>query len=373
MSGIYIHIPFCQSKCSYCNFFSVASKGHLVDFDKYIVREIELRDDYLINKNINTIYFGGGTPTMMSVKQLAYILNSLSKYYNLSNDIEITVEANPDTLSLDYLRGLKDSGFNRISIGIQSFNDVDLKYLGRNHNTQHAIESISMCQEAGLSNISIDLIYNIPTQKIDILKDNLNKAIDMGVNHISAYSLTIEENTILSNKITHGLLPNITDIDFNELFYTVHNQLIDNGFRHYEVSNFARDGYLSRHNSKYWEDVPYIGLGPSAHSYNGAERQWNLSSVAAYKDAINTNIINCEKESLSLINRYNEYIMTRLRTDTGVNPNLIKDKFGVEIKKFFDAAIIKNSEYFDLNADYTVKYEYWNILDSIILELVIGD
>lgn len=371
MNGVYIHIPFCTSKCNYCNFFSVASKGHVNDFEQYVASEIELRNDYLDDKRIDTIYFGGGTPTLLSIKQLEAILKYLRRYYMVDSEAEITIEANPDTLSFDYLKGLKEIGFNRISIGIQSFNDTDLAYLGRKHNTNHAIDAIANSHNVGLSNISIDLIYNIPTQSMVQLEQNLKQATSLGVNHISAYSLTIEENTLLCKNIKSGKLPDITDNNFTNIFNLIHCYLTENGFRHYEVSNFAAENAISQHNSKYWNNTPYIGLGPSAHSYDGTSREWNVSSISQYKESLDRNKIVSEKELLTPINHYNEILMTQLRTDTGVELAQIKERFEDTIYQQFIRAVNKNMQYLTIKDRCTVKPEYWNILDSIILDFII--
>ena len=282
MAGIYIHIPFCNSKCAYCGFYSIPSLKRKGDFLDALRLEIFARRDYLEGESIGTIYFGGGTPSLLSVEEIGEILQWITGVFTVNADAEITLEANPDTLSLDYLKGLRAIGVNRLSIGIQSFFDNDLKYLSRRHDSRHALECVSLAKEAGFENISLDLIYGLPTSDAEQWHRNLELFFEMDVPHLSAYALTLEPNSILTKQIEMGKVMPINEEDALRDYEILCRLAKEAGFLHYEISNFCKPGSHSRHNSSYWFGVPYLGLGPSAHSYNGTSRQWNVSSVGGY-------------------------------------------------------------------------------------------
>ena len=328
MTGIYIHIPFCRQKCNYCNFFSIASIKYKSDFIKSLLKEIGLQKNYFQDKEINTIYFGGGTPSMLSVDEIQLILNKINQSFSIEKDAEITIEANPDDLTIEKIIELRNTPINRISVGIQSFNDEDLKYINRKHNSEQAKNSIFRLKDFGFENISIDLIYGIPTLTEKKWEQNLDNFFKMEIPHLSAYSLTIEKKTILDNLIRKGKTKNISESQSIEHFKCLLDRMEENNFVHYEISNFSLHGRHSKHNSIYWTGGKYLGLGPSAHSFNGNSRQWNVANLSKFIQSLNNNIIPAEIEILNTDQKYNEYIMTSLRTILGCNKNFIKEQFG---------------------------------------------
>jgi oxygen-independent coproporphyrinogen-3 oxidase len=328
MAGIYIHIPFCKQKCHYCNFFSVASLKHKDSFLNSLEKEIVKQKDYLKGKIIKTIYFGGGTPSILTKDEIDSILQTLSKYFNVSVDAEITIEANPDDLNLIKLGELSQSLINRLSIGTQSFFDDDLKYLNRVHNSDDAIMSIANAQDVGFSNISIDLIYGIPGLSTEKWGENLDQFFNLNIPHLSAYSLTVEPNTALEVLIRKKILSPVDELSSISHFEELIRQTNTNNFVHYEISNFSKEGYYSKHNSLYWTGKNYLGLGPSAHSFNGESRQWNVSSISKYIQFLNTDKPIYEKETLSEVQKFNEYVMTSIRTSRGCNLDYVKRIFG---------------------------------------------
>ncbi len=328
MAGIYLHIPFCKRKCHYCNFFSVASTKQKDQFLDALHKEITNQKEYLNNEMVRTIYFGGGTPSMLSRDEIEHILDSLNKHYKISSDAEITLEANPDDLSIENLGDLSKTSINRLSIGIQSFFDDDLQYLNRVHNADEAMHSVVNAQDLGFSNISIDLIYGIPGLTKDKWEENLHQFFKLNVPHLSAYSLTVEPNTALDVLIRKKKMQPINDKESISHFKTLIKQTQLNDYVHYEISNFAKKGYYSKHNSLYWLGGNYLGLGPSAHSFNGKSRHWNVSSLTKYLQLINVSQKIFEKEILSDVQRFNEYVMTSIRTSWGCNIDFIKNNFG---------------------------------------------
>jgi oxygen-independent coproporphyrinogen-3 oxidase len=328
MAGIYIHIPFCKQKCHYCNFFSVVSLKHKDSFLNNLKKEIAKQKDYLKEDIVKTIYFGGGTPSILTKNEIDSILQTLSKYFNISSNAEITIEANPDDLNLIKLGELSQSLINRLSIGTQSFFDDDLKYLNRVHNSNDAITSIVNAQDVGFSNISIDLIYGIPGLSTEKWASNLNLFFNLNIPHLSAYSLTVEPNTALDVLIRKNKLSPVEDLLSISHFEELIRQTNANDFVHYEISNFSKEGYYSKHNSLYWTGKNYLGLGPSAHSFNGESRQWNVSNISKYIQFLNTDKTIYEKEILSEVQKFNEYVMTSIRTSWGCNLNYVKRTFG---------------------------------------------
>ena len=342
MAGIYIHIPYCKKKCNYCNFYSTAYPKNIDDYINAVLKEIELQKKYLENENIKTIYFGGGTPSLLGFSDINKIISKLHAFFKIDKDAEITIEANPDDLTNEKYLEFKKSNINRISIGVQSFHDDDLKYLNRNHNSQQITKSIQLAQDNGFDNISIDLIYGIPTLTNQKWIDNLNKILSLNIPHISAYSLTVEPNTILANHISKGKTENLDENKAIEQFEILINFISINDLIHYEISNFCKQGFISKHNSNYWKGEKYLGIGASAHSFNGFSRQWNISNNTKYIDFINKSEIPFEKEILSLEQKYNEYILTSLRTIWGIEIEYIKNNFGLN----FSIHFIKESSTF---------------------------
>lgn len=346
MAGIYIHIPFCKSKCHYCNFYSLASSRHIRNFVPTLIKEIGLRQNYLAGEKIETIYLGGGTPSLLDYDMLMMIFDKLQKTYVISANAEITIEANPDDLDAIKINDLKRSPVNRISIGIQSFFDEDLKYLNRIHTASQAESSVKRCQDAGFKNISIDLIYGIPTLTDEKWVENLDISFSLNVPHISAYGLTVEPKTAMETLIRKRKATAVDEEQSARQFKILMRQMKANGFIHYEISNFCKDGFISRHNSNYWKSVKYIGLGPSAHSYDQSSRQWNISDILKYFESIEQGNIPAEKEILSETDKLNEYIMTSLRTIRGCDLDYIGKIFGSglqnSIRKRIDKHIAAN-------------------------------
>ncbi len=336
MSGIYLHIPFCKQKCHYCNFYSLASLKYRDVFVNALLKEMHLRKDYLKDKHVNTVYFGGGTPSLLRTEEINQIIREIEMLFELDNQAEITLEANPDDLSPDYLKALKnETAVNRLSIGIQSFFDDDLKYLHRVHDGNHAREAIETAKKTGFDNLTIDLIYGIPTLTEEKWRQNLALFFDYHIPHLSSYALTVEPKTALEILIKKHELKNTSENQSVRDFEILLEQTRYHGFEQYEISNFARTGYYARHNSTYWLGGHYLGLGPSAHSFNGQSRQWNVKNMKKYIEAEATEQVVLEKEILSKAHRFNEYILTSLRTSWGCNTEHIRDVFGKKYETLF--------------------------------------
>lgn len=321
MAGIYIHIPFCHSKCAYCGFYSLPSLKRKDDFLASLKQEIVQRKDYLHGEQVETVYFGGGTPSILSIEELQTILEVLHDHFEIDPKAEVTLEANPDTLSIEYLEGLRSLGVNRLSIGIQSFFDNDLRYLGRRHHAEHARQCVKMAKGAGFSNISLDLIYGLPTSNADQWNRNLDLFFEMDVPHLSAYALTLEPNAILTKQIEQGKVRPVNEDDAVRDYEILCRRAAADGYLHYEISNFCKPGMHSRHNASYWFGIPYAGFGPSAHSYDGSSRQWNSASMMG-----NAGSVTCETLTPEQI--YDEYVMLRLRTMWGIDLKYLKREMG---------------------------------------------
>jgi len=328
LSGIYIHIPFCKKACHYCNFHFSTIHSHKQRVVAAIIKEIELRKNYLPSNKIESIYFGGGTPSILTQVELNSIFNEIYKYFDVTEGAEITLEANPDDLNINRLKELKKSPINRLSIGIQSFRDEDLIWMNRAHSAIEAKESIRNAKEFGFESLSIDLIYGTPNLSNDAWKSNILQAMDLGVNHISSYCLTVETKTALSHLIENGKLDPLSEEQATQQFDILIDTLEKNSFEQYEISNFAKDGKYAIHNTNYWMNKPYIGIGPSAHSFNQTERSWNIANNILYAEAIEKNELPMETEVLSIANKLNEYVMTSLRTKWGCSLNYIESNFG---------------------------------------------
>ncbi|MDH6355344.1 oxygen-independent coproporphyrinogen-3 oxidase [Dysgonomonas sp. PH5-45] len=334
MAGIYIHVPFCKTRCIYCDFFSQTDMGVRRQYVDAVCREAELRKDYMKNEPVETIYFGGGTPSQLNVNEIGDILKAIKSQFDLTALPEITIEANPDDLNPDYLSAIKNLGINRISIGIQSFNDKELSFLNRRHSAQQAIKAVEQSKEAGFSNISIDLIYGLPNQTLDIWKANLEQAVELNVRHISAYHLIYEEGTALHDLQQAGKITSVDEETSVQMFSVMIDRLREAGYMHYEISNFAKPDFYSRHNSSYWQGTAYLGLGSAAHSFNGENRSFNVASIARYLQGIDEGKPYVEVESLDRDTRYNEFILTGLRTMWGVDLNELVKRFGAERRDY---------------------------------------
>ncbi len=324
---LYLHIPFCHKACHYCDFHfstNVALKSDLVNA---ICQEIKLQKDYLGNKYLKTIYFGGGTPSLLTAKELEQIFHTVHQNFSVETEAEITLEANPEDLTPSYLTAIKSIGINRLSIGIQSFREENLRFLNRSHSLEQATNCISSAQKIGIDNISIDLIYGIPGNDLPDLASDIQKAVDTNVSHISAYSLTIEPKTVFGQQKKKGVFKELPESIQSQNFSFTRKLLAEKGFEAYETSNFAKNERYSQHNTGYWNQESYLGVGPSAHSFNQESRQWNIAKNGLYMKSILADKIPAEIEILTEANKINEYMMTRLRTKWGIEWSKIEKTF----------------------------------------------
>lgn len=334
MAGIYIHIPFCKQRCNYCAFYSTTLYNIRERYVDALCKELVMRKEYAGNATIETIYFGGGTPSTLTMEQLQRICDTIYATYPVSDTAEVTIECNPDDLIPNFLAQLNKLPFNRISMGVQSFNDTQLKRLGRRHNADKARQAVGNARKAGYENISIDLIFALPGSTIAEWRHDLDSAIALKPDHISAYNLTYEEGTPLHRALERGDFAELSEEENVEQFQMLITKLKEAGYRHYEISNFALPGRESRHNSSYWNDTPYIGCGAAAHSYNGTSRQWNIADIREYIKGIENNNPNFEIEGLTEEERYNDTILTRLRTAKGLPLAWIKERFSEKLNNY---------------------------------------
>lgn len=342
MSSLYIHIPFCKQACHYCDFHfstSVKKKPQLVDA---LCSEIKLRKTEIGN-TLETIYFGGGTPSLLTAEELKQIFDCINEHFKVVADAEITLEANPDDLNEDVLKMLASSPINRLSIGVQSFYNEDLKLMNRAHNSGEALQSIKLAL-AYFENISIDLIYGIPEMSNLRWRENLKIALELGVPHISSYALTVEPNTALKKFIEKGVIKPVDDEVAQQHYKILLDVMEANGFENYEFSNFGKPGFYSRNNTAYWTQKPYLGIGPSAHSYDGNSRSWNVANNTIYIKKIEAGKLPLERETLSTTDKYNEYVMTGLRTKWGVSLQRVENEFG---KKYAEYLLIQAKEHLE--------------------------
>lgn len=328
MAGLYIHVPFCAKRCLYCDFHSNTEMVYKEAYINALIREMELRKDYLDGEPMETIYFGGGTPSRLNADDYERIFAAIDRNFDSSACHEITLEANPDDMTSGYVRSLTRLPFNRISMGVQSFDPEDLRFLRRRHDRDQALRAVRLCKENGFTNLSVDLIYGLPGQTPEKWSDNLDEVLRLDIPHISAYHLIYEEGTPLYAQLEAGQVRPVDEDTSVTLFSSLIDTLTTAGYEHYEISNFALPGYISRHNSSYWMGRTYLGLGPSAHSYNGDSREWVVSSLPLYLKSIAEGKPDIEKEILDTRTRYNDYIITRLRTHWGISYNEIDNLFG---------------------------------------------
>lgn len=334
MAGIYLHIPFCKTRCIYCDFYSTTRSELTDQYIDALCDELTQRKDYLQEEPVHTIYFGGGTPSQLSERHFQRVFHTIEKTVGLEQVIEVTLEANPDDLTEDYIRMLRTLPFNRISMGIQTFHEDTLHLLHRRHTAKQAIWAVERCRKAGFQNISIDLIYGLPGETDQRWQQDLLQAIQLQVEHISAYHLIYEEDTPLYQMLQQHRVEEVDEDSSLRFFSILMNRLKEAGYEHYEISNFCKPGYHSRHNSSYWQGIPYLGCGPSAHSFNGKSRQWNIASLTRYIQGIQEGNCIYETEQLDLYTRYNECVMTGLRTLEGINLFHLKQTFGPELWKY---------------------------------------
>ena len=330
MAGIYIHIPFCKKLCFYCDFYHIISPDDKSAFVDALLKEASLRKDYLGTETVSTIYLGGGTPSVFSIKELGSILNQINKLFRVAKDCEITIELNPDDVQPAYLNGLKNHNINRISIGIQSWRDSDLKILNRRHDSAQAVQALKNTLKAGFENVTIDLIYGIPGMSLQEWSSNIDFSVSFDIKHLSAYHLTFEPATVFGKMLKKGAISEIDEDDSIAQFNVLIEKTESAGFIQYEISNFGKPGYFSIHNSNYWKQVSYLGLGPSAHSFNGYSRQWNIRDVKGYIKSLNAGKSFFKSEELNTKARFNEYIMTSLRTMWGIDLEYVEKMFEKE-------------------------------------------
>ncbi len=354
MAGIYIHIPFCKRACHYCNFHFSTSMKSKNDFLPALLKEMTLRQNYPGNAKINTIYFGGGTPSILPPEDIQAIFESLHKHFDIDSDAEITFEANPDDVTPENVKGWRNIGINRFSLGVQSFFEEDLQWMNRAHTSGQALNSIAMLQAAGFHNLTIDLIYGSPGLTDEKWKHNVDTALSLNIPHLSCYALTVEPRTALDKMIRVGQSKPVHSEDQARQFSLLMEWLANAGYEHYEISNFAIPGMHSRHNSAYWSGEPYLGLGPSAHSYDGFTRQWNVANNARYIASINAGIVPGEIEHLDIKARHNEYVMISLRKQTGLQREQFKSMFGGERLSLLDQQALKylSNKWLVLEEDY---------------------
>lgn len=344
MAGIYIHIPFCRQACHYCNFHFATSLRQKDELLAALLKETELQQGYLDNEIIETIYFGGGTPSLLPVADLRLLLQQVRSVFTVSEEAEITLEANPDDINEETLAGWKESGINRLSIGVQSFFEDDLKWMNRAHNAQQAISNLQLAKEL-FDNITVDLIYGTPQMTNEKWKQNVETALSFAIPHLSFYALTVEPKTPLDKMIRQQKSNDVDPDKQSEQFLLLMQWMEDAGYEHYEISNFAKPGSRSRHNASYWsagasgQAQQYLGLGPSAHSFNGSERKWNVSNNRIYIESIDKGIIPAETELLTTVQKLNEYIMTSLRTMEGIKIERLNSAFNITLQEILGKAV----------------------------------
>ncbi len=372
MAGIYLHIPFCRKVCSYCDFYKSTMLSVIPGYIDALKSELHYRKEYLANEPVDTIYFGGGTPSLLTVSQVQEITDHIFSQYKVSENAEITLEANPDDLNSGYLKELSQSPINRLSIGIQSFDDRFLVVLNRRHNGYRALKCLEDARKEGFDNISIDLIYGLPEMSVADWKDTL--ALVPDVEHISAYHLTIEPGTAFYRKASAGLLSIPPEDVSEQQYYALRDFTGERDLIHYEISNMAKEGNYSKHNTAYWQRKKYLGVGPSAHSYDGNSRQWNVRDVRKYIENVNNGSAYFEREELSTADQFNEYLMVGLRTIWGIDGRFLVNEFGSEYLQAFQ---YKVSRYIDLghivrDGDiYRMTFAGWLISDHILPDLFI--
>ena len=372
MAGIYIHIPYCKKKCIYCDFYFKINKDDIGKMISCIRKELISRKKYVKNSRINTIYFGGGTPSILTKKDIKTILKTIYDNYEVCEKAEITLEANPDDLKRKKLIAFFDVGVNRLSIGVQSFKDDDLIFLNRSHTRNDALKSINIAQEIGYKNISVDLMYGLPNQSLKDWENHLNLLLRLNIQHFSAYILTLEKKTKLFEYVKKNKVKMLDDIEIIDQYYSLLKIAKKNKFVQYEVSNFAKDNVFSKHNTSYWQNKLFLGIGPSAHSFNYKSRRWNIASNKKYIEKLNTNNVYFEEEILTINQQYNEYVLTNLRTMWGININVIKSKFGCKYSSYAKNMLSKwiEKKYIKENNEKIVLTDKGSVFaDKIISEL----
>ena len=376
MAGIYIHIPFCKQACSYCDFHFSTSLKLKDDFLKALDREIDLRGSLLNEQVIETIYFGGGTPSILSSAEIEGILAALDKRMLLDKVTEITLEANPDDVSYDKFRAFQKAGINRLSLGIQSFHEDDLHYMHRAHTSQEGIQALEVIDALGYKTISVDLIYGSPTTTDEMLVNNVELVANFSnVNHLSAYALTVEDRTPLKALIKRGMKKEVNEEQQVRQFYLLKSELEKRSFVHYEISNYGKDGQVSRHNTSYWFHEPYLGLGPSAHSFLNHRRLQNIANNKKYIDLLNKKEVPCFEEILSPTNKYNEYVLIALRTMWGIDVNHIHHTFPQFESYFMNqmSKLLDDGQLFKVDNHVKLSKESLIYADQVAMSLFVDD
>ena len=328
MASLYLHIPFCKSRCIYCDFYSGTDTSQRASYVQALCDELKLRSTYLPTRVLDSIYFGGGTPSLLQKEDFERLFEEINAHFTLLPSTEITLECNPDDLTASYVAHLKALPFNRISIGIQSFDDAELRFLNRRHTAQQAQEAVALCQASGFDNISIDLMYGLPNQTPETWRKTLAVAMSLGVQHLSAYSLMYEEGSPLSRLRNAHKIQELDEATSVALFEQLIDTVALHGFEQYEISNFCLPTFHSRHNSSYWHGVPYLGVGAAAHSFDGVSRQWNVANTVRYMAGVAAGQLEVEREELTTDERYNEFVFTALRTRSGINLSDLEHQFG---------------------------------------------
>ncbi|MBE9518509.1 MAG: radical SAM family heme chaperone HemW [Bacteroidetes bacterium] len=372
MKGIYIHIPFCRQACRYCDFYFSVSLQHMDPFVDALVEEIRQKGESNAGRSLETFYLGGGTPSLLSGPHLEKIINAIHKYHSFQENSEWTIECNPDDLDISTVKNLRILGFNRLSIGIQSFHERDLEIMRRSHNAAQAEASVRLASSGGFENITMDLIYGIPGQSLGEWEENIEKVLSLPVSHLSAYHLTFEPGTVFDHWRKKGRLFTVTEDESVDQYTRLREKLLSAGFDHYELSNFGRKGIVSKHNMLYWSGAAYMGLGPSAHSYDGERRSWNISSLKEYIRGIANGEEIGETEHLTSKELYHDYLITSLRTKWGADPAHIEEVFGPGFRMHFEKqvqAFLKKGSMSLRGGKLCIEPGQWLITDHILRAL----
>ncbi len=372
MAGIYVHIPFCKSRCTYCDFYSTTESKFMTDFVEALCLEAKNRIKFVNNETIETIYIGGGTPSLLAISSLEKILVTLYNNYIISDFCEITIEVNPDDVTEEKAISWRKLGFNRVSMGIQSFNDTYLEFAGRRHNSAKAIESFTRLREAKFENISTDIIFGWPNSTVEDFKADLQNFFRLKAEHFSAYQLTVEKGTRLFRKVKTGEANILSDDTLVDMYAILIEECEKNGYEQYEISNFAQKNQYSKHNTNYWFGVTYLGLGPSAHSFDGKNRSWNVSNIKQYIEGIQNNIEIAEYENIDKYSEYNEFIMTRLRTKWGIVKSEMEQKFDTTLLSYFNKnykKLIDRNLLIETEKEIMLSMKGKHIADSVISDL----
>ena len=376
MAGIYFHIPFCKQACHYCDFHFSTNFRNVDALIQAMQLELNLQKDYLKGEKVNTIYFGGGTPSSIPNHFIDELIQKVKSLHSVSEKAEISLEANPDDLTEENIKSWKKAGVNRLSVGVQSFYDSHLKWMNRAHNQNQALAGLKLAKELGITNITMDLIYGIPNMTMSEWEQNLETFFELDLPHLSAYGLTIESQTHLGHLVNTNQVKTEKDTKYNAQFEMLMKQTLAHGFDHYEISNFGKPGFYSKHNTAYWFGEKYVGIGPSAHSFNGVERQWNVASNMKYVKSLNQNRLAAEVECLSVNDQYNEYILTRLRTKWGIDQNQIKTQFGAKFQNNLNSLIqpyLASNHVLKIADSYVLSTEGKYLADKISSDLFIVD